>query len=87
MLAVVLRQETPRRAPRAKRIETPPSVVEVPLPPEPPFGPLKQPNSELPADVDEVLARKCRRCHTVPTRNGAPFTLFTWSEIQRQHHG
>jgi uncharacterized membrane protein len=37
--------------------------------------------------VDDVLAKKCRRCHTSPTRNGAPFALYTWAEMQAQHHG
>jgi hypothetical protein len=87
MLAVVLRQEPPRRAPRTKRIEPVPTFVEAPLPPEPPFAPLKHPNSELPASVDDVLARKCRRCHTLPARNGAPFALYTWLEMQAPHHG
>jgi hypothetical protein len=52
-----------------------------PLPPEPPLGVLRMPNSELPCDVDEVLARKCRRCHGTPSRHGAPFPLYTWTEL------
>jgi hypothetical protein len=57
------------------------------MPLEPPWGPPKQPGSELPADVDDVLAHKCRRCHGVPTRNGAPFPLYTWADTRALHFG
>lgn len=53
-----------------------------PLPPEPPFGPLRVADSGLPCDVDQVLASKCRRCHATPSRHGAPFPLYTWAELQ-----
>jgi hypothetical protein len=53
-----------------------------PLPEEPPFGPLRVEDSGLPCDVDDVLARKCRRCHAIPPRHNAPFPLFTWAETQ-----
>lgn len=53
-----------------------------PLPEEPPLAAVRAENSELPCDVDDVLARKCRRCHTTPARNGAPFPLYTWTELQ-----
>src|SRR5687767_5278124 len=72
MLAVALRMKpnpTPTR-PSIAPVVPQPSTVE--LPREPPFGPLKMPDSELPCDVDQVLADKCRRCHGSPSRNGAP---------------
>jgi hypothetical protein len=53
-----------------------------PIPEEPPFGPLRAENAELPCDVDDVLAKKCRRCHAIPPRHGAPFPLFTWTDLQ-----
>ena len=61
------------------------TVQELPL--EPPFGPLKQPDSELPCDVDQVLADKCRRCHATPSRNGAPLTFYKWSELHAEYLG
>ncbi|HWA73188.1 MAG TPA: hypothetical protein VG937_12655 [Polyangiaceae bacterium] len=62
----------------------PPSVPSEPepIPEEPPLGPLRAENAELPCDVDDVLARKCRRCHAIPPRHGAPFPLFTWTDLQ-----
>lgn len=59
-----------------------PSASE-PIPEEPAFGPLRAPDSGLPCDVDEVLAKKCRRCHATPARHGAPFALYTWADTQR----
>jgi hypothetical protein len=87
MLVVVVRMERPRRPPRAKAPEPAAPYVEVPLPLEAPWGPPKVANSDLPADVDDVLARKCRRCHGSPTRNSAPFPLYTWAETRGRHHG
>jgi hypothetical protein len=87
MLVVVVRMERPRRPPRAKAPVPAAPYVEVPLPLEAPWGPPKVPNSDLPADVDDVLARKCRRCHGSPTRNAAPFPLYTWAETRGRHHG
>ncbi|MDX2053706.1 MAG: hypothetical protein SFV15_14995 [Polyangiaceae bacterium] len=57
-----------------------------PLPrprPKAPPGPLEVPNSQLPPDVDVVLKHKCRRCHTTPPANGAPFPLLTWEDTQK----
>jgi hypothetical protein len=91
MLAVVLRprHEPKRRGSEAARpwssgVTTP---VAIERPPEPPFGPLKHASSELPCDVDQVLADKCRRCHGTPQRHGAPFSLFTWAEMQPDRFG
>lgn len=55
----------------------------IPLPEEPPVDLLRVPDSGLPCDVDDVFARKCRRCHTVPTRHGAPFVFLTWQDTQQ----
>jgi hypothetical protein len=55
-----------------------------PLPEEPPVELARVPNSGIPCAVDDVFARKCRRCHTVPTRHGAPFVFLTWEEAQQK---
>jgi hypothetical protein len=54
-----------------------------PLPLEPAVELLRVPNSGLPCAVDELLAAKCRRCHTRPTRHTAPFALLTWEDTQQ----
>jgi uncharacterized membrane protein len=59
---------------------TAPVVAPTPIPLEPPVETLRVPSSGLPCAVDDVLAAKCRRCHTVPTRHGAPFALLTWED-------
>ena len=41
----------------------------------------------LPCDVDAVLEAKCRRCHTEPQANGAPFPLLTWEDTQGTYVG
>jgi hypothetical protein len=87
MLAVALRMKPkppPTRPPAATAAPVP-STVE--LPREPPFGPLKLPDSELPCDVDQVLADKCRRCHGSPARHGAPLTFYKWSELHAEYLG
>jgi hypothetical protein len=52
------------------------------IPEDPPLGVVRVENSELPCDVDDVLARKCRRCHATPARHGAPFPMYTWTQLQ-----
>lgn len=87
MLVVALRMKpeaSPARPPPAP-VSPEPSVVE--LPREPPFGALKLPDSELPCDVDQVLADKCRRCHGSPSRNGAPLVFYKWSELHAEYLG
>lgn len=56
----------------------------LPLPEEPPIELARVPHSGFPCAVDDVLARKCRRCHTVPTRHGAPFVFLTWEDAQQK---
>lgn len=36
----------------------------------------------LPADVDAVLEARCRKCHSDPPQNFAPFPLVTWQDTQ-----
>lgn len=36
----------------------------------------------LPADVDQILESRCRRCHGHPTDNFAPMPLVTWNDTQ-----
>jgi hypothetical protein len=57
-----------------------PVITAAPLPLEEPVQTLRVPNSGLPCAVDDVLARKCRRCHTIPARHTAPFALLTWDD-------
>jgi hypothetical protein len=38
----------------------------------------------IPCDVDAILERKCRRCHSDPMQNGAPFPLVTWANIHEK---
>lgn len=58
-----------------------------PLPEEPPVEMLRVANSGLPCKVDDVFASKCRRCHTIPTRHGAPFVFLTWDETRQDRLG
>jgi len=58
-----------------------------PLPEEPPVELTRVPDSGLPCPVDDVFARKCRRCHTIPTRHGAPFVFFTWDDTRQDRLG
>ena len=59
----------------------------LPLPEEPPVDTLRVPNSGWPCAVDDVFAAKCRRCHTIPTRHGAPFVFLTWDDLQQERAG
>lgn len=45
------------------------------------------PSTPLPADVDDVLTRRCRECHTNPPDNIAPFALLDWEDTQAQAIG
>ena len=58
-----------------------------PLPAEPPVELLRAPHSGLPCKVDDVFAGKCRRCHTIPTRHGAPFVFLTWEDTRQDRAG
>lgn len=58
-----------------------------PLPEEPPVELLRVPHSGLPCKVDAVFALKCRRCHTIPTRHGAPFVFLTWEDTRQDRLG
>lgn len=58
-----------------------------PLAEEPAVETLRVPRSGLPCKVDDVFASKCRRCHTIPTRHGAPFVFFTWEDTRQDRAG
>ena len=75
--------------PKKKPLPPAPAVVAPPepLPLEPPVELLRVENSGLPCDVDEVLARKCRRCHTQPPRHSAPVQLLRWEDTQADRNG
>ena len=68
------RQQAKRNAERAN----------APLPEEPPVEVLRVASSGLPCAVDDAFAAKCRRCHTIPTRHGAPFVFLTWQDTQQK---
>ena len=63
-------------------VSTTPAPAPAPIPLEPPVEVLRVPNSGLPCAVDDLLAQKCRRCHTKPARHTAPFALLTWDDTQ-----
>jgi uncharacterized membrane protein len=37
--------------------------------------------TELPSDVDDILERRCRPCHSDPTQMYAPMPLVTWEHV------
>lgn len=78
-------EKPPARA--AASLAPAPVASQPPVPLEPPFGPLRVPNAGLPCAVDTVFAEKCRRCHTIPPRHGAPFPLLTWQQSTKIFHG
>ena len=71
---------------RARAVEAARRAAE-PLPEEPPVELLRVPNSGLPCKVDDIFASKCRRCHTVPTRHGAPLVFLTWDDTRQDRMG
>jgi hypothetical protein len=71
---------------RARAVEAARRAAE-PLPEEPPVELLRVPNSGLPCQVDDIFASKCRRCHSVPTRHGAPLVFLTWDDTRQDRMG
>jgi hypothetical protein len=43
--------------------------------------------TSLPCDVDEVLAKNCRLCHSSPPAYGAPMSLMTWNDLHANAAG
>lgn len=41
----------------------------------------------FPADVAAILVDKCQPCHTDPPKNGAPFPLLTYEDVQKPFAG
>jgi len=41
----------------------------------------------LPCDVDELLAKRCRTCHSSPPQFGAGTSLVTWDDLQKSRDG
>lgn len=76
-------------SPRKTRLPPAPAVPAAPepIPLEPPVQLLRVENSGLPCDVDEVLAKKCRRCHTQPPRHSAPVQLMRWEDAHADRNG
>jgi uncharacterized membrane protein len=42
-------------------------------------------DAKLPADVDAVLASRCRKCHSDPPQHDAPFPLLTWANTHERY--
>jgi hypothetical protein len=76
-----------REAELARQRPAPVQRAPEPLPEEPPVDLLRVPNSGFPCAVDDIFAARCRRCHTIPTRHGAPFVFLTWEDAQQQRVG
>lgn len=74
-------------AARQRSAPPPPAQPNEPLPEEPPVELRRVADSGLPCDVDQVFALKCRRCHTIPTRHGAPLVFLTWDDVQKDRAG
>lgn len=100
LLAVTLLSVACERQPRAREREAAQAQelakkqareaqrrAEEPQPEEPPVETTRVPNSGLPCRVDDVFASKCRRCHTIPTRHGAPFVFLTWDDTRQDRLG
>jgi uncharacterized membrane protein len=73
---------TPQTQGWAANHDLPKVVSAPPIPLETPVETLRVPNSGFPCAVDDVLAAKCRRCHTLPARHNAPFSLLTWDDTR-----
>ena len=58
-----------------------------PAPVEAPLELVRVPRSGIPCKVDEVFASKCRRCHTIPPRHGAPLVFLTWDDTRQDRMG
>jgi hypothetical protein len=94
LIAALACERKPRARERERLAKTtaamttpPPAYTPKPIPPEAPFEPSSIPNSGIPCEVDAAFAAKCRRCHNVPTRHGAPFVFLTWEETHAERHG
>lgn len=37
----------------------------------------------LPDEIDDIIERECRMCHSDPARMFAPMPLVTWEDVQR----
>lgn len=72
---------------RAKEAARRAALPARPLPEEPPVETLRVPGSGIPCKVDDAFAAKCRRCHTAPTRHGAPFVFLTHQDMQQERGG
>jgi hypothetical protein len=45
----------------------------------------RQPDPDIPCEQDDIMRRKCRRCHSNPPKNNAPFPLMTWGDVQADY--
>ena len=81
------REAAEAKAKERARVAEAARLAALPMPEEPPVETLRVPNSGLPCKVDDVFASKCRRCHTVPTRHGAPLVFLTWDDTRQDRLG
>lgn len=81
------REAAEERAKERARAAEAARLAALPMPEEPPVETLRVPNSGLPCKVDDVFASKCRRCHTIPTRHGAPLVFLTWDDTRQDRLG
>ena len=81
------REAAEAKAKERARVAEAARLAALPMPEEPPVETLRVPNSGLPCKVDDVFANKCRRCHTVPTRHGAPLVFLTWDDTRQDRLG
>jgi|GEM_PF-1989477 len=81
------REAAEAKAKERARVAEAARLAALPLPEEPPIETPRVPNSGLPCKVDDVFASKCRRCHTIPTRHGAPLVFLTWEDTRQDRLG
>lgn len=99
LLAITLGSACERK-PRAREREAEQAAVQararakeaarrasIPPPEEPPVELLRVPSSGFSCQLDDVFAAKCRRCHTIPARHGAPLVFLTWDDAQQERGG
>lgn len=45
------------------------------------------PEAQFPCAVEKILKEPCQRCHSNPTKNGAPFPLVVWNDLLFDYSG
>lgn len=81
------REAAAERAQAEARAKEAARRASLPPPEEPPVELLRVPDSGFSCRLDDVFAAKCRRCHTIPARHGAPLVFLTWDDAQQDRNG